>query len=227
MKSVPMASRDDPGSDQLVNLLRGNILRCVLKPGSRLVLDELKARFGFGASPLREALMQLVADGLVVFEANRGFRVASLSKGHFDDVARVRTALDVTAVTWALKHGSIEWEVKLVGAFHRLASLRKSSDTTMEGEWSAAHRSFHSALVSGCESPTLLQLTASVFDHIERYIALSVTLEGTIRDGMMEHEAIMKAALDRDLTKTLDLLHAHNRRTEDTVNAYLLENGGE
>ena len=90
-----MAIKDDLGSGQLLDLLRGDILRCVLKPDTRLILEELKGRFGFGASPLREALMQLVADGLVVFEANRGFRVAPLSKDHFDDVARVRMALEV------------------------------------------------------------------------------------------------------------------------------------
>ncbi|KSV66582.1 hypothetical protein N185_32465 [Sinorhizobium sp. GW3] len=206
----------------LVDVLRADILRCLLAPASRLVLDELKVRYGFGASPLREALMQLVAEGLVDFENNKGFRVRPLALGHFHDISRVRIELDAVAVKWALENGSVAWEIDLVGAFHRLASLKKSSQSTMEREWSLAHRAFHNSLVSGGGSETLLRLTTSVFDHIERYIALAVSLEGTMRDAVEEHEYIMAAALDRNVALTLELLKGHHLRTVATVTRFLL-----
>src|SRR5687767_6104409 len=51
--------------------LRGDILECRLAPGTRLRFKDLRARYGSGLSPLREALMRLVADDLVVLEDHK------------------------------------------------------------------------------------------------------------------------------------------------------------
>src|SRR6266436_2137454 len=67
-------------TSDLFDRLRTDILRCNLKPNSRLLFRDLRAAYASGMSPLREALMRLASDGLVVLEDHKGFRVAPVSR---------------------------------------------------------------------------------------------------------------------------------------------------
>ena len=62
-----------------LDVLRADILRCRLRPDTRLRLEELRERYGMSISPLREALMRLQSEGLVTLEENKGFRVSPVS----------------------------------------------------------------------------------------------------------------------------------------------------
>ncbi len=59
--------------------LRADLLACRLMPGQKLKIEELCERFSAGSSAVREALSRLAADGFVVVEPQRGFRVTPLS----------------------------------------------------------------------------------------------------------------------------------------------------
>jgi DNA-binding GntR family transcriptional regulator len=65
-RSSKVAAAQRPQASGLFERLRLDILHCRLKPGSRLLFKDLRNRYGSGLSPLREALMRLVADGLVL-----------------------------------------------------------------------------------------------------------------------------------------------------------------
>src|ERR1700694_1563026 len=79
---------DVPGS--LVELGYGKIREDIvfghLAPGEKLRIEDLRGRYGLGATPLREALSRLSAIGLVEASAQRGFRVARVSVEDLDDV---------------------------------------------------------------------------------------------------------------------------------------------
>ncbi len=68
-------------ANDLVARLRHDILRGGLEPGLPLRQDEIAARCGVSKIPVREALLQLVAEGLVAFQPNRGFTVARAAAG--------------------------------------------------------------------------------------------------------------------------------------------------
>ena len=74
--------------------LRVDIIRGIRAPEERLRLEMLKTVYGIGPTPLREALQKLSADGLIIFEGNRGFMVAPLSVEEFEDLNTARTALE-------------------------------------------------------------------------------------------------------------------------------------
>ena len=67
-------------TSELVARLREDLLAGELKPGAPLRLAMVRERYGAGLTPLREALFQLVAEGLVTTEDQRGFRVAEVSR---------------------------------------------------------------------------------------------------------------------------------------------------
>ena len=204
--------------------MREDLLCGRLEPGARLRLGEIQLRYGLGLSPVREAMMRLASEGLVVAERQRGFSVASISLDELHDVTRTRERIEALAIRDAIAHGNVDWEAEMMAAFHRLkrAALPETAqDVEIANTWEARHRDFHQALVSACGSPWLLRLHTQLMEHSERYRRVRlfhVTPSAVLlRDVEQEHEDIMKAALARDGDRACALMETHLRRTEKMV----------
>jgi Bacterial regulatory proteins, gntR family len=92
-------------------------------PRRWLRLTELRETYGFGWSPLREALFLLTAENLVVAEGQRGFRVAPIPRADFDDVLTLRNKLEDEALRVSIALGDDAWEAAIVAALHRIRKL--------------------------------------------------------------------------------------------------------
>jgi DNA-binding GntR family transcriptional regulator len=204
--------------------IRADIIACRLMPNERLRFETLRERYGMGTSPIREALMRLEAEGLVELEQNKGFRVSEVSHENLVDLMRTRIEIEEIALRWSLERGSVDWEADLLSAFHRLSRQSKidpaKSGVISDGWWKA-HADFHAALVAGCGAPTLLTIRNRLFEQADRYVALSIMSKGPVRDDVGEHRQLMRAALNRDIEKALDLNRAHINRTLEKVSASL------
>lgn len=204
---------------QVLDRLRRDILSCALPPEARLRLEDLRERYGTGLSPIRETLMRLEAEGLVVLEPNRGFRVAPISRAHLSDLTANRIELEAIALRWAIARGGVDWEAEILAAFHRLRRQSKADLETggMREEWKKEHRAFHRALVAGCASPILISLHDSLFDQAERYVAVSITRKAIPRDDVGEHQRLMEAVVARKPELALRASRDHIQRTTDKV----------
>ncbi len=192
--------------------LRADLLACRLRPGARLKISELCQALSVSLSAVREALSRLTAEGLVVAEPQRGFRVAPISAEELRDLTEVRAQIEGMCLERAIAVGDVGWESQLVAAFHRLSRTpeRESADPQRMNEaWSAAHAAYHEALVGACDSPWLLRLRALLYAQSERYRRLSVPLAKIARDLNREHQDIMEAALARDAERARALMSQH------------------
>jgi DNA-binding GntR family transcriptional regulator len=204
--------------------LRSDIIACRLMPNERLRVEALRERYGMGTSPIREALMRLEAEGLVELEQNKGFRVSEVSHENLLDLMRSRIEIETIALRWSLEKGGVEWEANLLSAFHRLSRQTKidpANPDAISEAWSKEHADFHAALVSACGSPTLMSIRSRLFEQADRYVALSIMSSGPLRDDVTEHKNLMRAALNRELDKTIELNRIHINRTLDKVAASL------
>ena len=209
--------------------IRSDIIACRLMPNERLRFEALRERYGVGISPLREALMRLEAEGLVQLEQNKGFRVSEVSRENLLDLMLTRIEIESIALRWSLAKGAVEWEADLLGAFHRLSRQSKidpSDPETINEAWSREHSAFHNALVSACGSQTLISILERLFEQAERYVSLSIMSNAPLRDDVGEHKQLMRAALNRDVEKTIELNRLHINRTLDKVVASLVANRG-
>lgn len=206
----------------LSHRLRSDIVACALKPGEPLKFDALRQSYGASFSTLREALTSLVADGLVVNEEQRGFRVAPVSLDDLFDLTHVRLLVESDALRLSIENGKDDWEIGVISSLHRLSRIeeRATGNPVSEPDWKSAHRDFHLALISGCRSPTLIGLHKALYDRAERYRSLSAALRPTPRDKNGEHRALMQAAIGRDSALALKLIDSHIRTTTDNVAKY-------
>jgi len=204
--------------------LREDILSGRLLPGQKLKLRDLAESYGAGASPMREALSKLAAEGLAEQLEHRGFRVAAAAPGQLAGLIRSRVLAECAALRDSLQHGDAAWEEALVLAEHRLNRVARSLDPyrfVANPEWEACHLRFHQALLAACEAPPLLAFCDRLREEARRYRALSNTLAYPGRDVAAEHAAIARAALDRDAERAAALLAQHYERTGAFVGADL------
>jgi DNA-binding GntR family transcriptional regulator len=192
----------------ICDVLRNDILDGRLEPGNLLSVKEMRERFGVGLSAIREALCQLAADGLVLAEEQRGFRVTPVSAADLEDVTRSRAAIEVFTIREAIVNGDMEWEGQLLATFHKLTKLPKHGDA-----YAREHKAFHDLLVAPCPSEWMKRFRKTLQEHSDRYRRLAARRNDGERDIDGEHRALMMAALDRDADRAAALIAEHVHRT--------------
>jgi DNA-binding GntR family transcriptional regulator len=199
---------DDGLTRQVHRRLRADLLGARIPPGAKLKVQALGATYGAGASPVREALSSLAAEGLVQRIEGRGFRAAPASVAEFDELVQARCWLEEVVLRESLVAGDAAWEESLVVARWRLARFARG-----DAGWEAAHAAFHQVLLRACPSSTLRDMAEALRERAERYRALARAVSYPGRDIGAEHEAIADAALARDTARAVALLQQHYRRT--------------
>jgi DNA-binding GntR family transcriptional regulator len=201
--------------------LRDDIVYLRLEPDQPLRFDFLRGRYGVGVSPLREALTRLASERLVFSLGQRGFRVAPISAGEARDLVRARILVESEALKQSINRGDLGWESALNAAYWRLSRTPvPRGDAEGNREWSEAHRAFHRALLSACESPWLLTFADLLFDQAERYRLVRVVRTPSVsltRDVTAEHQDLLDATLSRDCERAKRALALHYTRTLNAV----------
>lgn len=200
--------------------LRADLLACRILPGSRLKIQDLCTRFEVSLGAVREALSRLTSEGLVIAEPQRGFRAAPISLADLRDLTMVRIEVESLCLRRAIAVGTVDWEARLVAAFHRLSRMPERVPTDpmrADDEWAEAHATFHAALVEGADSPWLLRLHGQLYAQSERYRRLSIPLGTTERNVGREHQEILDASLNRDADLAVSLLARHLGATSEIL----------
>jgi DNA-binding GntR family transcriptional regulator len=214
------AKRDDRAQTTRATLLyralKEDIIRGILQPRAWLRIDALRMRYDAGASPLREALNRLSAEGFVEQNDQRGFTVADLNEKDLEEIVSTRCALNEIMLPEAVRRGDRAWEERVVLAHYHLS---KTPPFTSEGganpDYLLRHREFHMSLLAPCGSRWLLELSEKLFNWTQRYqnVALRSDIVGS-RDVAREHAELMQAVLERNAQKSIRLLNEHVRLTE-------------
>lgn len=207
-------------ADEAYSRLRHDVIQGAMAPGTKLRIEQLRQCYGMGATPLREALHRLSAEGFVAVEGQRGFTVAELSARELRELTDLRVEIEGLALRESLARADDDWESGVVAAFHHLSKIEKQ-ETPDPAEWEARNRAFHLALMSRCDSQWLMRIHAILYDQHQRYriIARAELLEN--RDLNAEHSAIMEAALARDVAQLMASQEAHIRNTARSMENYL------
>lgn len=216
MNTVAPSIRRATLTEQIADELRKDIIAGAFAPGQRLTTAELTVRYQVSATPLREALQHLAAQGMVDIDPRLGTSVPPISRAHLHDTYAVREMLEVAAVTRSIERADTAWAARLGELFVEFQeAVSKSDRDSGVLSWSAAHRAFHEGLMANCDSPWLKSLINMITDHSERYRMLSARLG--VRDPIAEHHAIYQAAVSLDADAVAIALQHHLRLTVEVL----------
>lgn len=216
-----MGPKNDNVASRATELLREGILFGTWIPGARLSPAALATQFELSTTIIRESLTRLAGEGLVKIVPNRGFFVPELSLRELSDLTELRIVSETLGVRLSLNRGDLQWESDLISAHHLLARTPRRSETDpghFTPEWERRHQAFHQALIAGASFETMSSLSANLATKTSLYRQWAAPSQvAQERDTGGEHQAILDAALARDIDETIALLSAHYRRTVDVV----------
>lgn len=200
--------------------LRSSIITGEIAPGAPLRLQAIASQYGVSMSVVREALVRLGEQHLVVAYRNQGFRVVEVSREDIREITEMRILTEGQALRWSIERGDMEWEARLVAAHHVLerAPLTREGEPGTTPEWSQAHDAFHDSLGVGCQNSRLIQTSRNLRAASEMYRQLSGRAGGEEgRDIAGEHRELLDLATTREADAAVSALAKHFNRTLDAV----------
>ena len=193
------------------HMLRAQIIDCTLKPGDRLNISSLQAALSLSQAAVREALSRLTAEGLVEIERHRGFRVAPVSAGGFRELTEACIAVELPCIRSSIANGDMEWERRLIAAYHRAAQTLQqvnAGDAGVEA-YSNERQAFYEVLLSACDNKWLLWSWRLLYAQNMRYRHMYMSLARYDLEHLPMHEEIVETVLKRDVEKAVAMAVAN------------------
>jgi DNA-binding GntR family transcriptional regulator len=195
--------------------LRQLIVTGEISPGAELSQVALAGMIGVSTTPVREALRQLEAEGLVESRRNRRPRVTAFDPGDLDAVYCSRVLLESTALSITVP-AMTATDLDAIEA--DLDAMRAAGAGEDLAAWDEAHSSFHNRLVADC-GPALRRQIRLTMSRADRYRRMSVLGERPYgwALGESEHAAIFHACEQHDTPRAVSLLASHLARSAFSV----------
>jgi len=208
-------------TEEVYRPLRADLLAGQFEPAQWVKISDLQKRFGTSPTTVREALNRLVAEGLLVYVPQHGFRVIELSLAELRELTDARVRIETLVLRDSLTFGDSTWEAALVGAHHHLdhTPLWLDADrATLNPDWLVRHTQFHEVLLAGCSNRRLRAIANSLRDTAELYRLWSPLPRLSSSQVAADHKRLTELALSRDVEQCVQLLAdhiGHTRRALD------------
>lgn len=192
----------------VIERLRDAIIMGALKPGELLRETALAARLGVSATPVREALGDLAAEGLVEIEARRLKRVTPIDRGAMADLFRVQAELWRLGYVWGMPR------VGPAGVTELVSALSRYRTAIVEENLLAAIRAghdFHTVFIIASGNTELLRSTLDRRSLVARFVLLHGR-DTLSKNGVRLHESMLRAFRKADYADVLSHLDRMSQR---------------
>jgi DNA-binding GntR family transcriptional regulator len=205
-------------SAQIAALLRRAILKGELEPGAPVVESTLALRLGASRGPLREAMRQLIDEGLLVNVPYTGTRVVDISLEDINDIYAMRTCLEQFAFEAVWQHRSEQFKAELLV---RNAALKTAVDQGDHVAAIEAELDLHGLVYEHSGNRILLNTWTGLRGHLQMYWASHHCAHGTTGPKRESHDDYVSFALGESLSAMQDELRDHMRRGLETTKTFV------
>lgn len=175
-------------------------------PGERLDEVQLASRFGVSRTPIREALMQLSAIGMVEIRPRRGAVVVDLGPQYVFEMFDVMAELEGMAGAHAARRHTNSDKIALLDAHGRCERACLKEDTD---DYYYENEVFHHAIYEACHNGFLKDQCVLLHRRLRPYRRLQLRVRNRMKTSLQEHGAIVAAILDGDAEKARQVLRDH------------------
>ncbi|EEX34891.1 transcriptional regulator LuxZ [Vibrio coralliilyticus ATCC BAA-450] len=195
-----------------------DILSGELKPSQKLVVADLKSRYHVGASPIREALVQLSWTKYVSLEPQKGCWVSPVCVEELEDLYESLRTVAAVLLKKSIKSGGEDWELEVLTSFHKLSRINLTNDNFDWKEWEERQHQFHIALLEGSNSRNMFEFFTDLINQIKRYryFARHNGLDPR-QFEIDEYEKIMKLVLAKDTDEAAEEFDRHLHRSMEQI----------
>jgi DNA-binding GntR family transcriptional regulator len=192
--------------EQVLATIREALITGRIIPGVVYSAASLATELGISNSPVREAMLALVDEGLMEVVPNRGYRPVALTSSDLAEIAQLRMLLEVPAAGIAALANLGQRAAELEGLVERIEQTAALGDV---GGNLAADRQFHLSLVDICGNRRLVQQVAQLRDQTRLYNIRHLAQTGALVASAGEHRPILAAIVAHDRRRAETLMRAH------------------
>lgn len=174
--------------EQVLQSVRAAVITGEMKPGELYSAPAIAQRLGVSATPVREAMVELAQQGLVVAVRNKGFRVTEVSDKDLDELTELRQVLE--------SHG-VRCAVPFVTAMD-IAQLRTVADTIVSEArrenligYIGSDEQFHTQLLNLAGNDRLVRVVLDLRAQTRLFGLHALARQGELVDSALEHHAIL------------------------------------
>lgn len=189
-----------------VDAIRERILRGTYPEGEPLRQEALAEVLGVSRIPVREALRQLEAEGLVIFSPHRGAVVSTLSLQEIEELFELRADVESDLLRRAIPNvtpAQLDQAMDVLDAYD--AALRDGDIA----QWGALNWHFHATLYAPADRTITMGVVNKLHQHSDRYLRMQLALTHGESRASKEHRAIASAVRRRNVQKASQLLRQH------------------
>ena len=193
------------------------IVSGVLEPGTPLDEQELATRFGVSRTPVREAIRQLSASGLVSVRPHRGALVALPTPSQLNDMFEAMGELEGLCAGLAARNMTVPDRRGLEALHEDLRLLVHQGDPTSYHEKNEA---FHAAIYAGSHNGYLAEMTLMTRTRVAPFRRAQFRATGRLGGSYQEHDLIVQAILRGDQPGAVEAMRAHIGIVRDAFRTY-------
>ncbi|MDW8425253.1 MAG: GntR family transcriptional regulator [Meiothermus sp.] len=206
-------------ADKAYAVLRSQILKGVLPPGHALSVPELSRQLGVSRSPVREAVLQLVAEGLAREQAHKGAVVAHFSLEDALQILEVREVLEVASVRLGASRAAPEDLARLKQVLQAQAKALQESDFV---GYQATDLQFHRLLGTLSHNPVLERMVGLLKDQSHLALEPAARSLAQLERGYHEHRSVLAALEARNAEGAGLALLKHFKRIRESLEGWLV-----
>jgi DNA-binding GntR family transcriptional regulator len=186
--------------------LADEIVTGVLEPGTPLDEQELARRFGVSRTPVREAIRQLAASGLVDTRPHRGAVVALPTPRELDEMFRAMAELEALCAGLCAIHMTPSERAALQAMHQEMGALMQAGEVE---PYYAANIAFHTAIYEGAANGYLAGIAQATRTRVAPFRHAQFRASGRLARSHAEHAAVLQAILRGDRVRATDAMRAH------------------
>ncbi|WP_448211339.1 GntR family transcriptional regulator [Colwellia sp. MEBiC06753] len=205
----------------VVETLREKILSGEITAGQPLRQAALAEELNVSRIPVREALLQLEAEGLVAFEPHKGATATELNVEQVDELFELRAMLEADLLAASIPNLTDE-------ALEQATVLLQKLDNALGKEnaantWSELNSDYHNCLYSAANRPQTQDLVNTLNKNADRYIRMHLLWAGGMSKAESEHNNILAYCKAKNVEKAVALLTQHILGSRDEIKEFLLQ----
>ncbi len=202
--------------------LRRRILSGSYPAGHALRQDALTEEFGVSRIPVREALMQLEAEGLVKIVPHRGAIVSGLSAKEVIELFELRALLEPRLLRLSAPKLDTENYIELEAILGEYSAELRAQHVS---RWGELNTTFHQLLYRHAERPRSLALVFNLLRECDRHTRVQLAATNGMRRAEEEHSELVRLCRKREFRKASTLLRAHIKNVSRSLRSLMPEVG--
>ncbi len=219
-------------AEHVYEMLKSDIISGRYSPKEPMRLNRLSQDMEVSIVPVREALVQLERERLLVQTPHQGYTVAPMSMSEFKELVALRQALEEMAIPYVLTQITKQALDALSDLVDRMRSQLETdtgtgtkSDRDRYVVFMSLNRKFHLGIAKTAGFTLLPQMLGNLLDLSQRYINTIESHYGIRQVDIDEHEAIVEAIRANDADTLRELYGRHFQRILDEFTSYMNVNG--